>query len=174
MFYPSELTSDGLKTMKHQNDLFKDWLAWSIKLSLYIWKLTTMCLTANCRTSQRLNDPSHKSWVCVEKLSGVIKTVHCSCMAGLWETCNHVAPLLFRVEAVVTCGLCGFMVEKYMLDCNELWHAEKTGKTKSLFAKYSVEFNDFAEPQHLQRRLFFRLLDTHLSHYCMWKDLLAY
>ena len=32
---------------------------------------------------------------------GVIKSAHCDCMAGMSETCNHVAVLLFRVESAV-------------------------------------------------------------------------
>ena len=35
---------------------------------------------------------------------GEIKTAHCSCPAGLLGSCNHIARLLFRVEAAVTSG----------------------------------------------------------------------
>ena len=34
----------------------------------------------------------------------------------------------------------------------------KAGKPKTSLAKYSVEFNDFAEPQRLHRRPYLRLL----------------
>ena len=39
------------------------------------------------------------------KKDGVIKSANCDCMAGMSETCNHVAVLLFRVEAAVRLGL---------------------------------------------------------------------
>ena len=52
-----------------------------------------------------LRDTPHKVWVCVLKSDHTIKTAHCSCMAGMSATCNHVAALLFRVEAAVRYGL---------------------------------------------------------------------
>ena len=32
-------------------------------------------------------------------------SAHCTCMAGLSQTCNHVAASLFRIEAAVRNGL---------------------------------------------------------------------
>ena len=39
-------------------------------------------------------------WVIVES-SGKVLACHCNCMAGLGETCSHVASLLWAVEAGV-------------------------------------------------------------------------
>ena len=39
-----------------------------------------------------------KVWVAI-KHSGEIICAHCTCMAGLRETCSHVAALLFTAEA---------------------------------------------------------------------------
>ena len=59
-------------------------------------------LKTNCRPSERLNDPPHKLWA---KKQAKIMSVHCSCMAGMSGTCNHVAAMFFRVEAAVRLGL---------------------------------------------------------------------
>ncbi|KAK6171766.1 hypothetical protein SNE40_018199 [Patella caerulea] len=57
------------------------------------------CLLRCCCTpSQRIKDESHKVWVCLKKESGAVKAAYCTCTAGLGQTCNHVAGLLFKVE----------------------------------------------------------------------------
>ena len=50
--------------------------------------------------SQALNNIPLKPWVIAEK-TGVINSGHCTCMAGLGETCTHVSTLLFYTDAVV-------------------------------------------------------------------------
>ncbi|KAK7899651.1 hypothetical protein WMY93_020504 [Mugilogobius chulae] len=50
--------------------------------------------------SQRLNEPPLKPWVIVS-IAGRVECAHCTCMAGVAETCTHVAALLFKVEATV-------------------------------------------------------------------------
>ena len=40
-------------------------------------------------------------WVLIENGTGDVITAHCDCVAGLGETCTHVAALLFKTEAVV-------------------------------------------------------------------------
>ncbi|KAI8486209.1 uncharacterized protein LOC144905934 [Branchiostoma floridae x Branchiostoma belcheri] len=57
-------------------------------------------LRAKCRPSEKLNDIPHNVWVCADP-TGTIKKAYCSCTAGLSQTCNHVAALLFKVEAAV-------------------------------------------------------------------------
>ena len=39
------------------------------------------------------------------KQSGRIVSAHCTCMAGMAQTCNHVAASLFRLEAACRLGL---------------------------------------------------------------------
>ena len=36
---------------------------------------------------------------------GLNKCAHCNCIAGLSETCNYVAAILFEMEAAVKLGL---------------------------------------------------------------------
>ena len=50
--------------------------------------------------SQRLSAKPLKPWILAEK-GGRILAAHCDCMAGLGETCTHVAALLFAIEATV-------------------------------------------------------------------------
>lgn len=49
---------------------------------------------------QRLNKPPLKPWVIVSG-SGTVECAHCTCMAGVAETCTHVGALLFKLEATV-------------------------------------------------------------------------
>ncbi|KAJ8308626.1 hypothetical protein KUTeg_013500, partial [Tegillarca granosa] len=62
-------------------------------------------LRAKCTPSQRVNEEDHTVWTCVDKDTGVIRSAYCSCTAGLGQTCNHVAGLLFRLEAANKLGL---------------------------------------------------------------------
>lgn len=107
-FTPSTLGSDDLndyKTSKAYSYFTNGWLG----PIMYhpIDEDSKYCfLKGDCRPSERLNDPPHKLWVCVLKgESNRIMSAHCTCMAGMSETCNHIAALLFRVDAAVTCGL---------------------------------------------------------------------
>lgn len=52
--------------------------------------------------SQRLREAPLKPWVIIES-SGAISSAHCTCMAGIGESCKHVAAMLFKLEAVVRC-----------------------------------------------------------------------
>ena len=54
--------------------------------------------------NQSVNDPGHKLWIILEK-SVKIWLSHCTCMASMGETCNHVAAAVFQVEAAVRTGL---------------------------------------------------------------------
>jgi len=47
--------------------------------------------------SQRLSEKPLHPWVIVED-TGTIRSAHCDCMAGLGETCTHVAAMLFALE----------------------------------------------------------------------------
>lgn len=50
--------------------------------------------------SQRLNEPPLKPWVILSS-SGQVECAHCTCMAGIAESCTHVGALLFKIEAAV-------------------------------------------------------------------------
>ena len=54
--------------------------------------------------SQRVNATPHVPWVAINKKQGTVLCAHYSmlaCMAGLGETCSHVAGLLFKITAAV-------------------------------------------------------------------------
>ncbi|XP_069105906.1 uncharacterized protein, partial [Argopecten irradians] len=63
-------------------------------------------LRSQCTPSQRVSDTDHGVWTCIEKTSGAIMCAYCSCTAGLGQTCNHIAGLLYRVEHANKIGLC--------------------------------------------------------------------
>ena len=107
MFKPSELGSSDLNDYKNSKAYSYFANGWLGCISYHnIDKHSKYCfLQADCRPSERLRDTPHKVWVCVLKSDHTIKTAHCSCMAGMSATCNHVAALLFRVEAAVRYGL---------------------------------------------------------------------
>ncbi|KAL2077859.1 hypothetical protein ACEWY4_027363 [Coilia grayii] len=50
--------------------------------------------------SQRLSQPPLTPWVILAP-SGEVVSAHCTCMAGVAESCTHVGALLFKVEASV-------------------------------------------------------------------------
>ena len=47
-----------------------------------------------------VNSKKLSPWVIIDN-DGNVVTGHCDCVAGLAETCTHVAALLFKIEAVV-------------------------------------------------------------------------
>ena len=55
-------------------------------------------IKSDCRPSQRINDTRHKLWILLSKSKGKVLAAHCSCMAGMGSSCNHVAAALFRME----------------------------------------------------------------------------
>ncbi|XP_041952352.1 uncharacterized protein LOC121712273 isoform X2 [Alosa sapidissima] len=50
--------------------------------------------------SQRLSQPPLTPWVILAP-SGEVVSAHCTCMAGVAESCTHVGALFFKVEASV-------------------------------------------------------------------------
>ncbi|XP_067654064.1 uncharacterized protein [Haliotis asinina] len=50
--------------------------------------------------SQRLNEAPLQPWFITDD-AGKVLSAHCNCMAGLGESCSHVASMMFAVEAVV-------------------------------------------------------------------------
>ena len=67
-------------------------------------------LQTKCLPSQRISQKPYTNWAIVRKdksdsSGGEIKSAYCTCTAGLIGSCNHVAELLFRVEAAVLTGV---------------------------------------------------------------------
>ena len=68
-------------------------------------------LKTKCVPSQRVLMKQYDVWVICRKnigdfIEGEILAGYCTCTAGLLGSCNHVAGLLFRVEAAVLTGYC--------------------------------------------------------------------
>ena len=105
MFHPSELGSTDLSDYKlcKAYSYFKN--GWLEPLSYHNLSGSKFCLIkGQCRQSLSVNNPHHQLWVLLEK-AGKIRACHCSCMAGMSQTCNHVAAALYRMEAAVRSGL---------------------------------------------------------------------
>ena len=67
-------------------------------------------LKTKCLPSQRVSSKPYDVWALVQKdlkceVGGAILSAYCTCTAGLLGSCNHVAGLLFRVEAAVLIGV---------------------------------------------------------------------
>ena len=73
------------------------------------------------RHSQRMNETPLGCWAVLEE-NGEIYCAHCNCIAGLGETCTHVAAMLFYLETVVrmkgtrTCtqSQCAWVIPSYV------------------------------------------------------------
>ena len=107
MFHPNELGSSDLNDYKNSKGYSYFKRGWLGNISYHCVETASLycLLKADCRPSERLNDPPHKLWICVTKKDGAIKSGHCSCMAGMSGTCNHVTSMLFRIEAAIRLGL---------------------------------------------------------------------
>ena len=82
-------------------------LSWFKKIDFFFFLLSlcgNTCLTSiftfesfQVMHSQRLSEKPLRPWAIVDT-SGTIRSAHCDCMAGLGETCTHVAAMLFAIE----------------------------------------------------------------------------
>ena len=66
------------------------------------WKLygDTFLLIGKVKHSYALREAPLKPWVAIKK-NGTVECGHCTCMAGLAETCSHVAAILYWLETAV-------------------------------------------------------------------------
>ena len=104
MFYPSELKSADLseyKTCKAYGYYRDGWLMPQQYHSMS--SDSPYCIIT--RESSKVSGSPHRLWVLIEKQNGRILRGHCSCMAGMGQTCNHVATGLFRIEVMLRLGL---------------------------------------------------------------------
>ena len=102
-FYPSELGSMDLcdyKTCKAYSYFKSGWLQ-ELEYHSVSTDSEYCFIRGESRKSQSINDTFHKLWIAFEKKTAKIRRAHCSCMAGMGQTCNHVAAALFRIEAMV-------------------------------------------------------------------------
>jgi len=79
------------------------------------------------RRSQKLSDTPYSCWLVIE-VDGVIVCAHCNCMAGLGETCTHLAAVLFYLKVVarlqgmktVTESECSWIIPSYLKSAHYL------------------------------------------------------
>lgn len=74
-----------IKTMVHADVLFK---------------LCDPPLFFQVLHSQSLSEKPLQPWIIIQK-DGTVESAHCNCMAGLGESCTHVAATLFALDAAV-------------------------------------------------------------------------
>ena len=104
-FNPSELGSDDLSDYKNCNTYSYYMSGWLQSLMYHNLTGSKFCIfKGEFRYSQSINNPLHKFWLIVEK-NGKIRACHCTCMAGMVQSCNQVAAAMFRVGAAVRNGL---------------------------------------------------------------------
>lgn len=94
--------------------------------------------------SQRLNAKPLEVWVIAET-GGTVKSAHCTCIAGLSESCSHVAALLFYVEDLVR-----KTERKTVTDMPAYW----TAPSKQIVKYAKVEDIDFSTPIRQLRKSF--------------------
>ena len=101
MFYPSELGSKDLSDYKNSKAYSYYKSGWLQPLQYHNLSGSKYCIIrGECRKSQSIKDPFHKLWIMLEK-TAKIRTCHSTCMAGMGETCNHVATAMYLVEGAV-------------------------------------------------------------------------
>ena len=105
VFNPSELGSNNLSDYKNCKAYSYYMSGWLQPLMYHNLTGSKFCIfKGDCRHSQSINNPFHKFWLIDEK-TGKILACHCTCMAGMGQSYNHVAAAMFRVEAAVRNGL---------------------------------------------------------------------
>ena len=104
MFYPTKLGSTVLSGYKNSKVYSCYKSAWFQPLCFHrLYGCIYCILKAECRQSQRVNEINHKYWIVMEKFAK-IRSCHCTCMAGMGQSCNHVAAAMYRIEKVVKMG----------------------------------------------------------------------
>lgn len=106
MFYPAELGSKDLNDYKNSKAYSYYKSGWLKPLLYHELSGSKFCLfKGECRKSQSIHDPYHALWLVIEKKNVKIRACHCTCMAGMGQSCNHVAAAMYRIEAAVRLGL---------------------------------------------------------------------
>ena len=102
---PGVFTRESMKNRKSleaHNQFISGWIR-----TMYHYQKTRsnfVILKAVVMPSQRLIEDPRVPWIAVNSLSTMIETAHCSCMAGLGESCSHIGAILFKIEAAVRAG----------------------------------------------------------------------
>ena len=106
-------------------------------------------LKTKCLPSQRVSSKPYDVWVIVKKnfkyeVGGAILSAYCTCTAGLLGSFNHVAGLLYRVEAAVLIEVTHPTCTSMLASWNVLWKKKQIipGRIKDfLFKSESIPRN---------------------------------
>ncbi|XP_046840588.1 uncharacterized protein LOC124434733 [Xenia sp. Carnegie-2017] len=97
LFSVSPYTNEQLKNYKSL-DSYQNFVNGRVR-EMLVKKYGDHCLLiAKVNHSQRMSEKPLTPCVVCEK-NGKVLTAHCDCMAGIGESCSHVASLLWAVEA---------------------------------------------------------------------------
>ena len=89
MPFPSELGSKDLNDYKNSKAYSYHKSGWLQPLLYHNLAVSNFCIQkGDCRKSQSVNKPFHKIWIILEK-SAKIRSCHCTCVAGIGETCKR-------------------------------------------------------------------------------------
>ena len=92
-------TKDEVKNYKSL-DSYKYFVAgWVQKTDWKVYK-DVVLIRGSVKHSYRVSEPSLQPWVIVQN-NGTVVYGHCTCMAGLAETCSHVGAVLYWTETAV-------------------------------------------------------------------------
>ncbi len=102
---PAVFTKEAMhnrKSLEAHNQFRSGWVCTIFHYDIPATKFVIM--KANVNPSQRLNDEPHTPWVAINRVTASVMNAHCTCMAGLRESCTHIGALLFKIEAAVRAG----------------------------------------------------------------------
>ena len=110
------------------------------------------------RHSQSLSEAPLSSWIIIIEEDGEVYCAHCTCMAGLGETCTHVTAILFYLEALSrikvartpTEGPCNRVIPAYLKSAEYL-PIRKTDFTSAKGKKRKLDqiIEEFSKPDQL-------------------------
>jgi hypothetical protein len=102
---PGVFTKEAMnnrKSLEAHNQFRSGWVRTIFHYDIPATKFVIM--KANVNPSQRLNDEPQTPWVAINRVTTSVMNAHCTCMAGLGESCTHIGALLFKIEAAVRAG----------------------------------------------------------------------
>ena len=102
-----------IRTVKHTVTINQD--GFNICTTRIFQEVNLFIIRGECRKSQSIKDLFQKLWIMLEK-TAKLRTCHCTCMAGMAETCIHVAAAMYCVEAAVKIGL----IDRKVIELNRI------------------------------------------------------